>query len=314
MAGFKNWKKVYESDGIYEFANTVTGVLTVVEGDPDDRQSTWEAYVRHPNEAVDELVAENLGDGVLGSREAARDAARDYRDSNSFEEYRTRHKAASSALNSMATDSIIEKDDVELMVHSDSVLVSVNTKAFLENYLEIDEECIMFQGMLNLLQDRTNMSGYDAIQKMTGEGVEYTYNSEVVIHPDFQYCLFQMTPDGEMVDVNEIYDYEYIAVQIHKGTESAMRGFSSWKIFTLSGRYTFGEFFSAIHDVTATAASDRRWYSDDAGYNWYSDTKDTPSFDYDEMSEYWRFDPENDKVYDRETGEEITFGSSALMG
>lgn len=306
MTGFKNWEKREETDRRIGFQNTVTGVYTVVE---KGGEGEWEAYSEHRNYALDYALDEHFG--VFTNKEDARDAAKDYRAENSFEQYETRHNTSASALNSMVKSETIQRDPIEKEVYDDHVMITVNTKDYLETYLQVTEETRMFQNMLNLIQDVEDISGYKAIQKMTGENVGYTYGEEVAVHPDFQYCMFDMADDGEPLDPDEIYDKTYVAVQIHTGTGDARVGFSKFYVFELAEHRTTGEFMSAMSSIYASAG-DKGWYTDDT-YNWYADGAGR-DFDYDSMDEVWEFDPENNKVYDKETGEEVTFSSSALMG
>lgn len=301
MSGFENWEKIYEDDSIIEFQNTAVGMITVVEGGDGE----WEAYTRHSNPAID---GEHLG---VGNKKEAQEMARDYRANNTFSQYESSTAAAETALLDMFPQSVIDQDKIDVEVWSDEVVVSVNTYNYLKGNLNIGKTEQMFRGMMTMIMEEQGMSGYEAIQHMTGENVEYTYNREVAIHPDFQYCLFNMTSEGEPIPMSEFYDAEYIAIQIHTGRDARV-GFSKFMIFELD-YFDIGSFISDMTDLRArTANGERSWWSDDSGYHWYGDDGDTPDIEYDEIPEYWDLDKETDTVTDKETGSKVEFSSPAI--
>lgn len=304
MAGFTNWTKEYEDDDYIEFRNTAVGVLTIAEKSGD----MWEAYISHPHPGIDGGVVgdrENWHFGQFSSKSKAQRVLREYRKDHTFEQYED-DMSEQAAFERIFPDPVRDNDKVDVRVNDNGPMITGNSYHMLKKYLEVTEESQMFQGMYNLLRGTTDMSGYEAIQHLTDQDVEYTYNfGDQIIHPDFQYVMFAMDATGRPEPVNDIYDAEYMAVQIHTGRDARV-GFSSWHIFAIDA-FDVASIITAMYDVEAVAG-DRHWRSDDGGYNWYGEGGAPDlSFGDDSMAEHWRLEPDEDAVYDRKTGQRVTF-------
>jgi len=112
-----------------------------------------------------------------------------------------------------------------------------------------------------------------------------TYNGDNILSQDLQ---------GAWIVVEE-YEVEYVILQTHNGCD-IRGGYSTPHVFRV---YEYAHM--ALTDIYAYCSKCHRWWtSDDAGYHWYGDGCREEGLEVE-------LDPENNKVYHKGCGGEISF-------
>jgi len=115
-----------------------------------------------------------------------------------------------------------------------------------------------------------------------------TYNYENILSQVLQYTMFTFD------DFNK---HCYIILQTHNGCD-VRGGYSTPHVFKV---YDYEKFILAQYYILALCKKcNTEWFSDDAGYHWYSDKGD-------EVDTEWNFDEYENKVFHKNCGGEIIF-------
>ena len=199
-----------------------------------------------------------------------------------------------------------EKEPVLSMeVWEDQAIPSLSTYHYLKNFLgvtkksdELDESLHEFMraperqdnSYLQDMKEWVEKNSYGNI------GVTNTYNGEDTVSQVLQYDLFMGEEPKKGEEGVDIYDCDHIALQIHNGCD-VRGGYTRPRVFAIDEP---GSFMVANTDINAADGAGNFWRSDNAGYSYYSDE------DWDKEPD-WRFDKENQKVFNRENGKEVKF-------
>jgi len=204
-----------------------------------------------------------------------------------------------------------EQEAVELKVWNDKVILQYNVYKYLVNFLELNDKCEVLQkeldefmaredshshmqDMEDFMEHKSKHDDYDL------QGITNTYNYDNIISQVLQYGIIV---DGE--------DEHFIILQIHNGCD-VRGGYTKPKIFSLGCDDGESYFHMTQHDVTAHCTKCKMsWYSDDSGYNWYSDgctgtLQELPENGQDCELKI-KTDPDNNKVYHKNCGGEIEY-------
>lgn len=320
MGKIKNWKKI--EDGKTEsWQNQVTGEEVVLEG----AKGEWEVWNKYRNEALDASMP--VVSEVFDNKEKARDFAIQHLKQNTggdlevrpvdeIIEQKLRSKTARHPKDSWGVRHDKQNEDVESFedqpviqkeVTDDGVIIYVSVYHFLTATLENDEASARLNSMFQLYMDNTDENYLQAMYSFTGaERAVNTSNHESLLSQTLQYVTFdaqESNPTGfiEPKDKTEIYDENYVLLQIHQGAD-------------LRGGYTrpvvlkirdIDMFRLGNHDINAETTDENgervTWYSDDAGAHWYGD------MNAEDGTENWRFDKEANEVYYKPSGNKVEF-------
>lgn len=320
MSSKKNWEKMEDSDDVETWINHVTGEEVVLEGS-DGEHYLWNTYL---NEGLDANMPKFHKE--FSNRKKAHKKANQYMEENTGGEIDTRpvskiigeklkektgrHPKDSWGVRhdkkNQEVDNWNETPEMIVDVGKNNVSIYANVYHYLTEHLENTEYTAQMTNMLHNLisKDGGDLTWGEAIHQFTGEDGENTYNRDNILSQDIQFYMFDSVRNGEMEPTNEIYDYNYIVLQIHQGGD-ARAGHT--KPIVLKVR-DIDYFIMGQTDLSASTKDQDgerlNWYSDDAGYNWYEGDG--------EGKENWVFKPEDDMVIYGPSGEEITFSSTAV--
>jgi hypothetical protein len=195
---------------------------------------------------------------------------------------------------------------ITVRVYDDEVVVTANIYHYLTTHLKNTEYTEQMTCMLHRLIDEGDMRYLPAMEDFTGnqQGTN-TYNRDNILSQDIQNVMFDSDRNGEIEPTSEIYDMNYIALQIHQGAD-ARGGYTKPVILEIQD---IDYFIMGQTDITATTTDEEgntlNYFSDDAGYHWYEGDE--------EGTDNWEFKPDENKVIYGPSGEEITFGSTAVQ-
>lgn len=322
MGSKKNWEKEEDSDNVESWVNQVTGEEVILEGS-DGEHILWNSY---GNEGLDANMPKISKE--FSNRKKAHKKANQYMENNTGGDLDTRpvSKIIGEKLKEKTSswpskdawgvrhdkknqeiDNWNETPEMFTEVYDDEVVVTANVYHYLTEHLENTEYTAQMTRMLHQLisEEGGDLKWGEAIEQFTGGAQgENSYNRDNILSQDILYHMFDSVDNGRMEPTGGIYDYNYIVLQIHQGAD-ARAGYTKPIVLKVNDIDYFIMGQTDLHALSENENGENlSWYSDDAGYNWYEGDG--------EGQENWVFKPEDDMVIYGPSGEEITFGSTAV--
>jgi len=152
------------------------------------------------------------------------------------------------------------------------ILITYNIFHYLTNFLEIDDECVTLQKAFSDYSEKEENRdvGYYALMEEFAEKelqqYGFTYGGGFNSY-NYENLLSQVIQAQWLHKNGDEYD-SYLMLQIHNGAD-VRGGYTAPRVFRVSDR---DYFIIAQNDVRVSCQCGHcNFYSDDGGYNWYSD-------------------------------------------
>lgn len=314
----KNWDKIEDGD-VEHWRNRLTGEEVVLEG----AEGEWEVWNKYRNEALDAVMPQL--DKVFDSKAEAHKKAVAYLENNtggdlevrSIEDiignklhektarhpkdsWGVRHDKKNEAVDDWEETPVIKKD-----VYDDNVVIYVNVYHFLTSLLENDEASAKLNKMFQLYLQHSDENYLQAMYSFVGsDNAVNTANQDDVLTQPLQFITFdaqESNPTGfiEPKEDTEIYDENYVLLQIHQGGDTR-GGYTRPIVLKIRDVDSFHLGMRDINAETTDEDGERIvWYSDNAGYDWHEGDG--------QGKENWEFRPDENEVIYAPSGEPITF-------
>jgi hypothetical protein len=161
-----------------------------------------------------------------------------------------------------------EEPSVSIEVWDEEINISYNVYHYLNNFLQLNDECKKLQRSLNWYVNREDSKGYlqdirdfaahlEQKRKARWHGITNTYNYDNIISQILQYAIIELDA------------WYYIVLQIHNGCD-ARGGYTKPRVFLLGDEDAEGYFHLAQNDLSVYCNKcGMHWWSDDGGYHFY---------------------------------------------
>jgi len=276
-------------EGLIHFLADIGGRMECIQKEAENPKPDLSQEEDPVKKAIKELLCQNTGCDILDSGGAY---------GRSWE--KNRHKDFDT------------EDSVELDVWDDEVSISYNVYHYLVNFLTLNDKCEQLQKELETFMEREDSRSYlqDIEDFMEYKRTHDNYESQGVVNTyNYDNIISQILQYGIMIDEE---DEHFIVLQIHNGCD-CRGGYTKPRIFSLGEDDGWSYFEMAQRDITARCKKcNMSWYSDDSGYNWYSDgcyssQEAIPNGEEPDTELKIKTDPERNSVYHKGCKGEIEY-------